>query len=674
MALPRYQQKPVQLQEGTSIAQRAQAQAIQSFGQRIDQFKGMAVEQVAKSSAKRAKEDAEKAFTERGMQAEVNQDISIYGDQYNRTLESLHKKRIAIDTSNNFKDLYETEKENPAKFQAMTEAYYEGSMKTIPDHMKAEFSIEYEANKAHYSGLVSKNAINKRKEEDRLLTQEIFNDAVNKTTQAMRDHNQTLALHEMTKGINALEDSYQNGNISLEERDKGIQKIYFDSSKANFKGVNDGYIERGDFNGAQEAIDTFRNTKIEGFSDKQRESLADEMQADLNRAGNMVKTSSATSQRVDNSKAKELIYLQENGQDVEIDRLEEALNSNISEPVREDLANAINDYNQMLLFNSKGLEDQIAMIDEIDKRKNKTKDDFRLQVKMSKAFERSRKDIEKDGLTYSLGKAFDEPIDPVDFTDSVSIDRRINQVNKASTFTGRQQPFFTKGELDSMKASLPTMTPSQKADLSSSINQLPENIKGATFSRLGGVFAVAGTHINPNVSTQIFSGEEILKNKMVKTSKDVRISINTNIKEALGVASNKNRADITNSIEAWMAYEADRTGVDIEDVSEDDAIEAVIGEKYVSGDFNPFVANKEVFAPYPGVSEDDFLEWKEGLTREDFGGTYETMRLKEADILKNGDFVYAGSGKYQIKVGDSIMMYEDDKGNLVPYVVEYPKP
>ena len=218
------------------------------------------------------------------------------------------------------------------------------------------------------------------------------------------------------------------------------------------------------------------------------------------------------------------------------------------------------------------------------------------------------------------------------------------------------------------------MTPSDKADLSLVINKLPEDIAGATFSKLGGVFAVAGTHINPQISAEVFAGEELLKSKIISSKKDVRISLATKTKGALELASTENRADIVKSIEAWMAYEADRTGVDIESISEDDAIKAVLGEVYETGAWNPFEENRETLAPYPGVSESDFLDWKDGLEREDFGGAFGTMTKREADILKNGDFIFAGNGEYQIKVGNSIATYEDENGVIKPYTVRYPKP
>ena len=92
--LPRYQGRPVALgPSGVAMAHRAQANTVESFVQNIQGIKSGAVQQVAESSAQQAKMDAEQAFSQRGIQAEVNNELTVYGKQYTETLSNLHKKR-----------------------------------------------------------------------------------------------------------------------------------------------------------------------------------------------------------------------------------------------------------------------------------------------------------------------------------------------------------------------------------------------------------------------------------------------------------------------------------------------------------------------------------------------------------------------------------------------------
>ena len=428
---------------------------------------------------------------------------------------------------------------------------------------------------------------------------------------------------------------------------------------------------------AREFIQDFREGNVnnqipEQFLEVDKEKVASRMEYLLDREVRKRDVANKTQEKQDFESVKDTIFMLDRGEILSDERLNKERNKNITPEVRESLDLAIKDNKLLRVFDTKNLTEQSDIIAELKNTTNKTADDLRLQYKYEKHLSQDLKAIKEDGLSYTFGKdkGFDEPLEAIDFSNEDSVSNRQKQVDLASTYTGVQQPFFTKSELDNLKLSIPNMTSKSKADLSATLNKLPEATKGATFSKLGGVFAVAGNHTVSNVSSHIFEGEELLKNKIVVPKRDIRTSIGVNIKEALGAASNENRADAIKAVEAYMAYQADLSGSDIDSVSEAEAIKAVMGEKIITGNWG-WEDNKEVFPPFPDVTSDQFFEWKDNLKREDFAVDGVDMTLREADILKNGEFVFAGNGKYLIKIGNSKATYIDEKGEEQPYIVRY---
>ncbi len=169
MALPRYQGGNIKPQTGGGELLREQSRMFGSLSDRIDSFASQAVNQYAQDTAVEAKRDAEKAFTQTGMKAKINEDMTVYSQTYSNALTNMHKKQLAIDTGKSVQQAFQSNESNPLGFEEATKEIYNNTSELLPDHLRAEYAIDFEANKAHYQGQVQNNRIKLDKQRDVLL-------------------------------------------------------------------------------------------------------------------------------------------------------------------------------------------------------------------------------------------------------------------------------------------------------------------------------------------------------------------------------------------------------------------------------------------------------------------------------------------------------------------------
>ena len=281
--LPRYRGVTTQVQSGAK-AHMAQARSIDSFIQGVKGIERGATDMLATQSIEQAKVDAQTAFTTEGKNAEISDSMSVYGQQYRQSLRNLQKKQVSIDTTKKFNDLYTANKDNPALFEEVTNAYRDKALKDMPEHQKADFVIDYEANKAQFGARIKENRINADKEKAYAAGVEYHTQKVEKLSQAFRDGSYERGIAEASMAKENIQDLAESGLIKKSKAVEMLNAIDKKITWSNFKGINDRYINDGDLEGAQKAIEKFRKTNVPGIDDMGREQLADSMQADQNRS------------------------------------------------------------------------------------------------------------------------------------------------------------------------------------------------------------------------------------------------------------------------------------------------------------------------------------------------------------------------------------------------------
>lgn len=680
MAFPRYQQQPVQLKSGVSKAMQASAQAQQSFAQRIDQFKGMAIQEYAESTEQQAQKDAEAAFTEKGLKAEVNNELTVYGKTYTNALQNLHKKQLAIDTSNTMDNIFSENEANPAGFEASSQAYYKKTSDMLPEHLRAEYAIDFESNKAHYTGVVSKNRMKLDKERDIAATSELILQANNKSSQAARDGNQKLALYELDKGIQALDSALENGTINEIEYNKKANDLKFGVSKANFKGINDTNIEIGDLNKAQEFIKDFRGSEVPGMNDDQREALADDMQRDLNTAVRIEKSN--TDSLIEDSK-----FIIDDGIKVlKSGKLPDNI-EDIKEAMQYATPKQKHDFNIEYKANSKAtaigdlsLPDQLAVVSQEEASPDASLEDTKVLAAVKKNLQEKQALAKKDMITLGAQDGLYEPtksvLPGVDPSMGIAIlGERMKQAKISKDSYGVPMQIFTGPEseqwvnwLNDRETSI-----SDKMNFIRSIEsgtagkghiaykQLMKDKRASVFTAAGDFYAEG----RPNVSQMLLHGEMVMSSEMGASidREELTRKLNSALGNTFSRSTKDDRNKVISSVTSYYASLAEGYGA-LGDESykySDQAIEEVLGKQGIRN-------GQGYFAPIGMDSDDvdDFMDDLDPMVLEKMAGIPEEATK---DVINKSKLIQVEGNKYRLIYQEHAVTNEDG----TPYILEIAK-
>lgn len=674
--LPRYQSKQIAPQSTGGVASRAQAQAFGSLADRITSFKGGALQQYAKSTEVEAKKDANEAFAQKGMQAKINDDMTVYGQTYSNALSSMHKKRLAIDTGENFKDIYENNKDNPVAFQQATEEIYKSTAEILPEHLKAEYAIDFEANKAHYSGQVNSNRIKLDKQKDLALTTELYKQSSENASRASRDGNHDLALYELNKGTKALDSALENRTISPEQHRKGVQDIKHSSSKALFKGVNDNRVNSGDLQGSQEYIDGFRTSDVPGYSDEQRESLADEMQTDLNRQiqqDTVTRSAQKTRNTTIVTDAKKVFKSGKKPDN--LDEVYEAA-TNASPTQVHELQVAEGAYNIIQKVGDKTLPEQRAIINAVEAEPNASRVEIEALNQAKKDLSDKMTMAEKDPYSLGIQDGLYESTDtitPFEGVENLAI--RAEQADMTQAAYGTKPKLFTDAEAQQFSSWLenPETSISEKLDFISQVEEFAPDKSNSVYDQLmkkgSSVFAHAGSMMKKGdrqKAEKMLKGQMILREQPGVIPADImQWKYNGLVGNAMtyqGAGARKALYDGTVAYYAAIAEEhGELSGADAPIGLVKTAIKDVMGGVGTKNDQNFFLP--------PEADQDDVDDWIDDLTSKDFETVSGISSEDAVDLVNRGQLISVGEGKYQVVYQGKRLMSEDGK----PFIMEYTK-
>jgi hypothetical protein len=669
--LPRYKAPRPTPQTGGGIAQRAKAQMFGTLADRIDVFAGIAIDRYAKETEVQAKQDAEQAFAQRGMQAKVNEEMTVYGQTYTNALNNMHKKQLAIDTGVKFEETYNKFKNNPVAFKEATDEMYNKTSELLPDRLKAEYAIDFEANKAHFAGQVNNNRIKLDKEKDLALTNELFLLSTQNASKASREGNFDLALYEMDKGEKALKSSLEAGTITAEQHRKGVADIKFASSTAMFKGINDKHIQDGDLQGSNDYIESFRTSDVEGYTDEQREKLADEMQRDLN-----AEVKSNKADKVDYKERANLVIKKVNeiraiGKEPPAALVKEAealkpyasLSKQDEYEVQDEAYEFMKKFDDKTIAEKEAIYAELESVDIIDSAAVKVRDAIKKNIAFTKSM------AKKDPQTLSVMRGDSKPLVPMGVADGFPGilrelgNRAKNQTKNKIEYGKNATQLFTDGEASEWSAYLESAdTPiSEKIDfIEMIVTTAPTKVdavmqqlrkKGASVFTYTASLTVEGKE---DIAVGVLRGQELLR---TIGNQDYIKEFRKTILSKVGNAFVKGNADdmksLVDSSLAYSVFLAEQRG-DITDLKGKQ-------ERSVLSDITNGLhsINRQDFFLPDNTTKDEFEEWRdETLSPEDFKNVA-GMTPDQALLFIRGNRVRITS------VGNNRYAFYDTMGNVL---------
>lgn len=677
MAVPRYKGGARPDAGGTALPTE-QSRAFGSLANRIDNFAGMAVDKYAKETAVEAKQDAEQAFAQRGMQAKVNDDMTVYGQTYTNALSNMHKKKLAIDTGVAVREAYNQYEDNPVAFEAATKEIYGKTAELLPDHLQADYAIDFEANKAHYAGQVYNNRIKLDQQRDIALTNELFTQSKDNATRASREGNHDLAFYEMQKGIAGLDSALENKTITPEQHRKGIEEMKFDTSVSMFKGVNDSHLQSGDLQGSQDYIESFRTSQPEGFDDRQREALADEMQGELNAVIRQQKVVATAAKEEATFAVKDAKKIFDSGQKPEnLSAVDEAVQF-VSPSLQHEYNVSKEAYRMQQKAGFLTLPEQMAVANEMVASPEASRVEIEALKQVKKNLSDKMAMAEKD--PYSLAvqdNIFDQAgvLIPSQGNQAIAqiLPIRATQSKLAKAAYGTKTKLFTDAEAQQYTAWLddPNTSISDKLDFIETVETSTPNESMLVYEQLqekgASVFAFAGSMVKKGdrqKAEKMLRGQIILREQPgVVPFDDMQWKLNGTIGNALMYQGQGSRKALSEASTAYYAALAEESGKLSKESAPLNLVKQAVTD--VTGGVGK-INDQNYFLP-PQATEGDVEEWIDNLEPDDFTNVSGITPEQAVSVAQRGQLISVGTGKYQILYQGRRLTGADGKALIMEY-------
>lgn len=284
--------------------------------------------------------------------------------------------------------------------------------------------------------------------------------------------------------------------------------------------------------------------------------------------------------------------------------------------------------------------------------------------------EQAAKDIDADPLAYAAAHGVVEN-DTISLTEPKTISkRRQNGLVLQEKYGLDYTPVMTKTEIDGLSKTLKNANAETKTAIVGVLNENFGADADQIFQKISGEnpeLSVAAKiyQRNPQISQNIIAGMDISANeKQFAPNNDMALyNAFGKVDQALSNISSEDVAKVKAAIKANMAFKNKQNNLftDGQAMNEDklkyaeEAIEEVLGGKIARQSGNWWSGYSYVLLP-ENVSEDDFDDWKDGLTDKDVGDVYlEDKKVSAKTIKENGFFAYDDNGKYTVSLNGNYL-------------------
>jgi len=458
----------------------------------------------------------------------------------------------------------------------MSEALYKGAVSEMPEHLKADFSIDFEANKTTHLGKIRQNR--KKLDDEALLatSNEFYDMQLNKATKASRDGSYTMALTEAEKAEDAINSDVEAQIITAEQGRKRVDAIYKGVADSKYKGVNDRFIEDNNLEASQKHIDSFRKSKDALYSDKERESLADDMQSDLDRRIRSIKAEKkAIDKKVkDESKItiNDAIKIYKSGKVPDVESVDAAY-QNVDMKVQHEYDVQKKAYEASREFSTESLQAQQAAINSLKAEKGATRVEKEVLDVMESNLNEKFKLAKKDPMTLGAQEGLYEqtiettPQMGINTLATVLPERVKNRAVNIEHFGRGASALFTETEAQAWSDWL-TSPETKESEIESFLVAVEGNTdgkSGSVYNQLvkkgAGVVAMAGSMIKEgknDIGMNIIRGQKILPSIDPEVVSDVKEQFRAKIGNSLAF----NYDNLEPTLKSMLALYADGVNKD----------------------------------------------------------------------------------------------------------------
>jgi hypothetical protein len=253
---------------------------------------------------------------------------------------------------------------------------------------------------------------------------------------------------------------------------------------------------------------------------------------------------------------------------------------------------------------------------------------------------------------------------PLDIGNAESFKARLDQAELLTSHYGVDVSPLSDSEAAGLSDTIPDMTPMEKIELATTLQQSP-SVWGQLDKKNAGQFAMAGATGDMPVMSAIFKGQELLKQKLVKSLKqeDYLSDFNDAVEGVYGPQDRRAILDAVISHYSSTSSSAIDGGYDSGDFQS--SLTAVTGGISKVNGFNLELPR--------GVDEDSFEDFIDDLqpeTIESWGGIANYSNDSAIEAIQQGRIRSVGANKYMVETNGGTLFGNDGKPFIFSYSVD----
>lgn len=696
MAVPVYRSQ-VARPDTTATAGLAQAtqQQFSTLSQRIGQFTNVQYGQEVKEAKIQASDDAQKSFLEGGESRRLKEDNTIYAETFNDRMRGLNTKQAVLDANDAASQYAEQFKLDPVSFNETFTNYKKEVISKASNADTANLSLSLASiGASHFSKLQSDHMA--RVKEKEIAINDNFSEQMKRDIgNASYEGNFQQMVHFTDEQTKFLQEQYELGNMSQEQVDKEIKSISRTSLSNQLQGINDRLITKKDYDNAQKGIDDFRSVTHADLSVKERDAIADGLQADLNQSLAKEVASERVIGNANKKLIKDKISLLEAGHKTAWS--EELYNSaSPQDKVLLDEARVVN--STVLKYKSMQPNNLSAVVSVLENKKNTTIEEKKVYKVLKRMESENREMLKNDPYQLATKQGIITQRSPMPSVTTMRagefgmyLKSYLPDAITVSSQYGQPVGVFDPDTAKQIAVDYTQMNAQEKIGLVAEINTLPQDIALKTFEQV----SKGGSNQMAMVGSLVFQGQSAAAENIIKGSDYIKSgyqpprAMSSQVLAKLSKVSDgftvETRKMFTKSIIDMYAYKVTQSekALDINELGVQIVDPTMLKESMneVLGGVVKSPNGNDIIAPKYGMSEDRTEEWIDGLTVDDInnmggissaGGKEASKEEVEAilnDIKNNSSvkLIPKGTGKYYIKYGAGYIGNRDGTNFILEY-------
>jgi hypothetical protein len=270
-----------------------------------------------------------------------------------------------------------------------------------------------------------------------------------------------------------------------------------------------------------------------------------------------------------------------------------------------------------------------------------------------------QKALASDAFEFGVQQGIVSP-EPFDYTDPASLTARQQDASILSEHYGVPVAPLNNRELSELASGIEGMTVNEKVALAGTLSQAPA-LWGKLDEKNQKMFAMAGAIGDRDIATAIFTGEEMLRNKLAKppTATDYLSTFEDYVQDIYG---NDDKAAVLQA--ALSHYSATATpGDEFDSGAFEDSLTAVAGDIPKLNGFKTVMPR--------GVTEDQFENFVDNIDADyiaSLGGVANLTNEDAVDAIGRSRLYAVGDNAYEVRIDGMQSMFKRDG---TPLIISY---